>query len=578
LTNFSQRERGSTGIYQREKMTQQYRLAQFTLRRSIPTHCRTTSCYPAYASRISVSRTSAFRCKSSYMNIANHAGSCAPNNQSIRTYYHLEDKHRISHNGNEFVPSKNNNEMNQEMDFFDEPVTFILNKNTPNNSKNAQTAPSIQESMLSLDTFTLQYISRGKAYNEGGNEFGITEQASHSAAIPWSDLFRHLAHYCYKEEELCSETSQRKKVWKCQVPMMACTALSPILALGGVSYLHHLDQSYFKSINVSFITMAKAAISSVCMEETHNTQKISIREMYHLRTLHFLLQNEHSKALHTLSKLLEKCPGDTFGLTLALDIASVLNDRQTAFRIATSVASYWKERGSRRSVSGQASIQGYGIGSSLIGLGLAVGGRFREAEELVEIALQRDTSSSSGVAAWTLANIYDGEGRVSEGTSVFTGYGKEYYENCGFMFFDAFLAGVGGRFILDRDGANADNIAIRLYDESFARIIEYSGYDDEMKGPVYKPVPESRQQMLVNSATGAASSVFNKLFGGKADENQTEQHHSESKEDESTKEDVRYDNITKSPSLEDILTWLPPTSHLLTNAMFDGIINETARR
>ena len=462
---------------------------------------------------------------------------------------------------------KNNNNIKQEIDFFGEPITFFLEdekESIQNNNNNKSKLFSHEEALISYDAFILQYITKGKASNDGGDEFGISAKAAHSTAIPWSDLILHLLRSCY---EVDGEGGKRSR-WLCRAPMLACATISPILALGGSSYLKLLDESYVKSMTPSFTTMAHAAVS--CLTNEIQYSYLTEREKYHLRTLGFLLDNDYTNALSSLRKLLNICPGDALGLSLAMDIAYVTGDKENAFHAATSVAAYWNERG-QRSATGQTAIPGFAIGSSLIAVGLAVGGRYREAEQLVDIALKRDSGASSGLCAWALAHIYDCEGRVSEGTSAFTGYGKEYYENCGFMFFDSILAGVGGRYILDRDGASADKVATRLYDEYFGRIFEYSGYDDSTKGAMFKSAPKSRRKILAESATGVASSVFSQLFGK---DNQTE------KQNEHIPTDLFTETKPKSRNLEDIIAWLPPTPHFLTEATFfltRLTINETIK-
>lgn len=456
------------------------------------------------------------------------------------------------------VQNVDNINIRQDFDFFGEPITFFLkeenNNHHPNSNKSIKKPFVCEEALISYDTFIIQYITKGKSSDDGGDEFGISAKAAHSTAIPWSDLFKNLLKSCYQDKTNNGDGSNH---WKCEAPMLACAAISPILALGGSSYLKLLDESYAKSMSPSFTIMSKAA-TSYLENQNEIVDKLSDRERYHLHALKYLLEDNHPMALSSLRKLLELCPGDALGLSLALDIASVIGDKQNAFYAATSVASYWNERG-QRSATGQTAIPGYAIGSSLIALGLAVGGRFREAEQLVDIALKRDTGGSAGICAWAFAHIYDSEGRVSEGSSLYTGYGKEYYETCGFMFFDAIMAGIGGRFTLDRDGATADNVAKRLYDENFGRIFEYSGYDDRDLGPVFKSAPGSRRQLLVDSAAGAASSVFNQFFGQK---NEAARSH----EDNTSSSTVR--DQSKSRTLEDVFAWLPPTPHLLTEATF----------
>ncbi len=436
-----------------------------------------------------------------------------------------------------------------QVDFFEEPVTFFLEDG------DRKRIDSINETLISLDSFIVQYVTRGKASNDGGDEFGISAKAAHSTAIPWSELIMNMSQWCELEGNDL----------KCKVPMLACAAVSPLIAIGGLSYLQHIDKSYLSSMKYSLRQMAEAAVK--CLSDGTVNDLLSEREKYHLQTLDFLLQNEHINALESIRKLLEVCPGDAFGLSLAMDLSSSLADKHNAFQSATSVASYWNERG-QRSATGQTAIPGYAIGSSFIALGLAVGGRYREAERLVDIALSRD-NESSGVCAWALANIYDCEGRVGEGTSTFTGFGVEYYEKCGFLFTDTMLAGVGGAMVLDRDGATADNVATRLYDEYFGRVLEYSGYIDSSEGPVIRFAPKSNRNMAVETATGAATSLVNKLFGTTPNQQTKDGEVMDQENNEST---------SRRHTLVDIFAWLPPHSNFLTNAtllLFRLIVNGT---
>mmetsp|Transcript_21796 Transcript_21796/g.32651 ORF Transcript_21796/g.32651 Transcript_21796/m.32651 type:complete len:724 (+) Transcript_21796:22-2193(+) len=432
------------------------------------------------------------------------------------------------------------------MDFFGEPVSFFKDMK----GRKSTGVQRAEESLMAFDTFLLQYVSRGKASSDGGDEFGVSAKASHSTAIPWSDLFRQIAHWSYKQGD----------EWKCQAPMLVCAALSPMLAVGGSSYLKLLDESYARRMVPSFVTMAKAATSYL---DDENMKYLTTRERHHLLALSFLLRDEHSKALSSLRRLLELCPGDALGLSLTLDITSSLGDQKNAFQAATSVASYWNERG-QRLATGQTAIPGHAIGSSLIALGLAIGGRHREAEQLVDVAIKRDYNVAAGICAWALAHIYDGEGRVSEGTSTLTGFGVEYYEDCGFLFFDTIIAGFGGRFVLDRDGASSDNVSLRLYDEFFGRVLKYSGYNNNTRvEPVFRKVPRSRKKMLVNSAvnsaSGVASSVLSRFLGQSHEEVR-----SLSENEDATS--VIHVDSNNAPGLEDIFTWLPPTPNLLTEA------------
>lgn len=428
-----------------------------------------------------------------------------------------------------------------EADFFEEPITFLLNEK-------GSDAHEINETLLSYNTFVVQYVTRGKASNDGGDEFGISAKAAHSTAIPWSEILIHMSNWCQKKEG--------KLI--CTVPMLACASISPLIAIGGLSYLRHLDESYLKSMPNSLSQMAEAAVLCLFDDEVYNM--LSERERYHLQALDFLLRNDHQNALKSMRTLLEMCPGDALGLSLAMDISASLSDKHNAFQSATSVASYWNERG-QRSATGQTAIPGFTIGSSLIALGLAVGGRYREAEQLVDVALSRN-NDSSGVCAWALANIYDCEGRVGEGSSTLTSFGVDYYETCGLLFTDSMLAGIGGRFVLDRDGATADNVAIRLYDEYFGRVLEYSGYVKDNEEPVIMFAPKSHRKMVVESATGAATSVLSQLFGRRENGGEGNEDNNKGISEAMDKSE----NETNPHTLADIFAWLPPHSGVLMHA------------
>jgi len=427
----------------------------------------------------------------------------------------------------------------QSMDFFEEPISFLAEESAKKDSPT--------ESLLVFDTHLVQLLSKGQAANDGGDEFGIPAKAAHSSAITWADLIRHLSFWCKKDPG---------DTLICDAPMLAVAAFAPMLVQGGKAYLINLDDNYVKG-QPSFQAMIQAAING------KDDERLTQREYFHLWCLSYLYRNEHAKALNVLCQLLESCPGDALALSLALDIADQLGDKKTTFRLASSVASYWNERG-----QGQTSIAGYSIGSSMIAKGLAIGGRLREAEQMADKSLSRDSSIASGVAAAALAHIYHGEGRASEGASTFTGHGVEYYEQCGYLFFNSKMGWAGAGFIVDRDGASADRVAIRLYDEHFARILEYSGYDGNSNSAVIRRIPNSKKNMLIDSASGAATSFFGTIFGGGPKKDDAEQGKNDEQNEE---EDVFQDAIIKDSdprSLEDVLTWLPPTASILVDATF----------
>jgi len=179
-----------------------------------------------------------------------------------------------------------------------------------------------------------------------------------------------------------------------------------------------------------------------------------------------------------------------------------------------------------------------------------MGGRYREAEQLAEKSLQADSDGCSGLATWALSLTYKAEGRVSEGRSLLSGFdGMQRYEECGFLFFSSNLGGDGAQFVLDRDAAHADRAALRMYDENFDRILQYSGYNGSTLGTVLRTRPQNRRKQLTQNLWG-------NLLGSLTS-------HGESKD-----RDFDFEPSTKSRLLtvQDVFSWLPPTHAVITQA------------
>jgi len=473
-----------------------------------------------------------------------------------------------------------------ELDFFDEPVTYFPNENgdtglssSSNITSPSQNDTSTTDSTLAFDTLLVQLVSRGQASSDGGDEFGIPIKAAHSTAIIWADLIRHVSYWCRYEHENGNSVNvnvkeKGKKNLICDAPMLAAAAFAPLLIAGGRAYVGNLDDNYInargsveQNKNItrgpSFLEIIDAAAAR------KNEEGLSIREQCHLWALEYLSHNQHSKALATYCQLLETCPGDALALSLALDLSNIVGDKQSIFRATTSVASYWNERGQRGSPIGQASIEGHSIGSALIATGLAIGGRTAEAEQLSDKSLFLDRSGASGIVTWAKAHIYDAEGRVSEGSSSFTGDGVEHYEGCGFLFFDAKMTGIGSRFVMDRSGASADRKATRLYDSSFGRILDETGFDGSQEGFITRRIPGSKRDIILSSAGDAASSMFGNWFGSGSSKTAEKTSGDENVDKDS---DDQYSNAdigaSEPRSIEDVFTWLPPTVDVLTDASF----------
>jgi len=447
--------------------------------------------------------------------------------------------------------------MDQQLDFCGEPMTFLKPNDTDQDENINDASPS--ETVFSADIFTVAYLTKGNgSARKGGDEYGIGAQAAHCTAIPWADLIRHASRWCYSPSS--SSTSVKVNF----APMATVTTLSPLLANTGRAYLEHLDRDYFSLQGENRLTyLAELAV------QHRNSLQLTVREKFHLWALYHLLNDEHNKALATLSQLLETSPGDALALSLALDIANNIGDGNTAMRTAMSVAAYWNERG-KRTVASRPVIQGHPIGLSLIGLGLAMSGRSSHvAEDFAERAQKSDGQIVGGIgsegAAWgcsgisslALAHIYNTEGRTSEGISLTSGFdGAQKFNRCGFLFFDSILGGYGCKFVLDKDGSVADRIALRIYDENFSRLLSYSGYDDRNEGPVLMHAPEKKINLVTKSATSTVSSMFHRIFGGGL----TNDKHENEKDDEKVIE------LNEFKSIEDILSWLPPTTQILTEA------------
>ena len=210
----------------------------------------------------------------------------------------------------------------QQMDFFEEPISFLPDSDDSQQSKSGTESES-EEALLAFDTHLIQLLSKGKASNDGGDEFGIAAKAAHSTAITWADLIRHLASWCTPS---AGESGGEKGIaYSCNAPMLAVAVFSPLLIHGGAAYFHNIDENYARS-QPSFSTMVQAAI------DRRNDKRLSRREALHLWALYYLIKSEHAKALAILSQLLDVCPGDALGLSFAMDLAENLGDDEAAFR------------------------------------------------------------------------------------------------------------------------------------------------------------------------------------------------------------------------------------------------------
>jgi hypothetical protein len=492
------------------------------------------------------------------------------------------------------------------LDFFGEPVTFATAAADPGSNKSSTATTATNKAMTSramaaYDGHLLTVVTRGLSAIGGGEEEGLEVQAAHASALSWSEALRFAAAWnatAVEEEDDGDDEEERstdRAVQSC--PMLAVVTVAPLLAQAGVAYASHLDQLLQHTRpaapglpSLSFVRIARSAVERLHHRHDHPSDRssgLSDREGLHLRALECLLDQNPKGALRLLLKLLRKCPGDVLALSLAVDVSHRLGDAGAALRAAGGVAAYWEER---RGGFIAPSLPGHAISTSYQAVGFAAssGG---SAVSLAELLADRVLSSrrhwriTGGVATWAHALVCDATGRVAEGISAAANSdGIRNYEGCGFLFFNAHLAGYGARFALDREErGRGKSKALRLYDEQFRQVLELSGYASgrPWQRP-NQPAPISWAQSTVqleSGGAGAASesdrgSFFSRLFGRDDDtKNQSGPGQTENPDDSPQYEIISQGNHSPSsrlerwdPLAEDVLTWLPPTPNLLADA------------
>lgn len=233
---------------------------------------------------------------------------------------------------------------------------------------------------------------------------------------------------------------------------------------------------------------------------------------------------------------------------------------------AGSVASYWNER---RGGMVTPAMPGHTLSSALIALGFAVGGRDEDGEQLADRAMKQGRRVCGALATWAQAHIFDARGRVAEGISALANFdGIVNYEGAGFLFFDSRLSGYGARFSLDREErGRGKSAALRLYETNFQRVLDYSGFAVRQmwRKPMQSaPLPWTNQQLLEEESPRG---LLDRILGRR------EAHRNKDDEEKDT-----FDVVLKKinfpstevegwePSCEDVLTFVPPTPMLLSDA------------
>lgn len=238
-------------------------------------------------------------------------------------------------------------------DFFGEGLTFIRDLDVSHiqykseskpdiltrKSSTSKSSPShdVSEIMSSFDNMCLCIISKGSANIHNGNDGeGPEVRAWHASAMAWADLFTHASQWNHGHKDGSITAA----------PMLAVAAVAPVVAQGGIHYLHQIDG--LLSDSSSLVDMARYAASfrdvfvsndnnNMISPENDSTIATSVpilspRERWHLHALHQLLQNNHQQAMGAYLRLLELYPGDLLGLSLALDVAYTLGDADLALR------------------------------------------------------------------------------------------------------------------------------------------------------------------------------------------------------------------------------------------------------
>lgn len=209
------------------------------------------------------------------------------------------------------------------------------------------------------------------------------------------------------------------------------------------------------------------------------------------------------------------------------------------------------------------------MATSLLAVGLASSSSSKSstAERLAETALARDSDSAGGTAVWALSHSLAAEGRSQEMVSrLATSDGVRLYETSGYMAFNIRMSGYGAISLLDTERSGANRSALRMYDGSFGYVLEYSGNNVEgaERGGEKVCMGELKvPRSIKDDMKGAVGSMFSGWFGsGRGITNSN----AIAEEDEPKQQVVPSSQGTQPRSTEAVLTWLPPSPILMTQA------------
>lgn len=266
-----------------------------------------------------------------------------------------------------------------QFDFFGEPITFL----------GLQADDRTANAMVALDGFLLAIASKGRTCTGGGTEQGLEMQSAHASAIQWAELLRHAKvwntvendqeenevnaadadkktkdtekddnendteadtsnetsndnqhQHQHQQQQQRQKGSQSKKKSPNRKfsPMLAVAAIAPVMAQAGPGYVSFLDKLLKHGDSLvpgmgplQMMPLAEAAV------QRKDDRLLNERERDHIHALDLMMQYNHETALLTYLRILRKCPGDILALSLAIDLASMLGDKDAALRYVTSV-------------------------------------------------------------------------------------------------------------------------------------------------------------------------------------------------------------------------------------------------
>jgi hypothetical protein len=116
-------------------------------------------------------------------------------------------------------------------------------------------------------------------------------------------------------------------------PMLVVAAIAPVMAQAGKAYVQYLDTLLEQGDS---LVPGMGPLQMLPLAEAVVTRKddasLNDRERRHIQAVDCMLRYDYETALLIYSKILRMCPGDVLALSMAMDLANVLGDKDMAFR------------------------------------------------------------------------------------------------------------------------------------------------------------------------------------------------------------------------------------------------------